>query len=74
MSDGDKRNKKCIQQKVGTVKNGITNVSDVFQSVWIRRIIQNYSRFDGLILENRYNFLFHFNTILFALFILKFKK
>lgn len=74
MDEGDKENKKCIEQQIGAVKDSSVNVSDVFQSVWIRRVIQNCSRFNRIVLENRYNFLFHFNTILFTLFILKFKK
>jgi hypothetical protein len=55
-------------------KNIDNNVGNVFQSVWLRHIIQNGIGFDRFILENRPHFLFHFNAILFILFILKFKK
>lgn len=75
MDEGDSKNIQSNETKQNRyVENDINNVSNVFQSIWVRRAIQDCVGLDRFILENRYNFLFHFNTILFILFIFKFKK
>lgn len=75
MNDGDKQwSEKYAEGKISHSKNCRFDVGNVFQPVWLRHIIQTCFGFDRFILENRFNFLFHFNAILFALFIFKFKK
>lgn len=75
MADGDsKRNKKVQRKSFRNFENIINNVGNVLQSIWVRLAIQNGARFDRLILENRFGLLFHFNSVLFVIFLLKLKK
>lgn len=75
MDEGESKDTtKYKKQLHGIVKDIIADVSNVFQSIRIRYTVQNCFGLDRFILENRYNFLFHFNSILFILFVLKFKK
>ena len=74
MDEGESKNKTNKNKLHGIVKDIVSDASNVFQSIRVRYPIQNCFGLDRLILENRYNFLFHFNSILFILFILKFKK
>ena len=74
MDEGESKHNTNKSKLDGIVKDIVSDVSNVFQSIRVRYPIQNCFGLDRLILENRYNFLFHFNSILFILFILKFKK
>jgi hypothetical protein len=76
MDDGEsnKNNnyEKCESNRYD--ENRSYNASDVLQPVRFRYSFQNCFGLDRFFLENRPHFLFHFNAILFVLFILKFKK
>ena len=49
----------------------LSNDSNVFQSVWIRRLIQTSDGVDRFLLDYRYNFLFPIGIVFWAIFILK---
>ena len=74
MDEGESKNTTNKSKLYGNVKDIISDVGNVFQSIRIRYPIQNCFGLDRLILENRYNILFHFNSILFVLCLFKFKK
>ena len=69
--DGDKENtiSKREKQKINILQRYISNVSDVFSPIWLRRIIQVNNGSEWFILGCRYRFLFYFRLFLVVLYI-----
>lgn len=74
MEDGDKRNKKTFWKQKRDAESNLLNFGNVFQSSWIRHTIQTCFGHNRFFLENGFNFLFHFNTIFFILYLIKYKN
>jgi hypothetical protein len=52
---------------------GVSNDSNVFQSIWIRRLIQTSNEFNSFVLDNRRVILFRISSV-FLFILLFFKK
>ena len=72
MDDGDSKNKthKTQQKKTTDIVQGlITDVSNVFSPVWLRRSIQANNGYKWFLLDGRCRFLFYFRMLLVILYI-----
>jgi hypothetical protein len=73
MDDGDSKEDKQIKRKgtqVNFLQRYISNVSDVFSPLWLRRPIQINNGLEWFILGSRYRFLFYFRLLLVVVFLI----
>jgi hypothetical protein len=74
--DGDsyKRKIKIDEEEVlpkEATKNNVSNTCDILQSPRVRRFICFSNEVDELVLDNRFNFLFHVSPIFWIIFFIR---
>ena len=72
MDDGDPKKNSTLKrerEKATDIQGDFTNASDVFSSVWLRRIIQIDNGYERIILGSRCSFLFNFRLFLVILYL-----
>jgi hypothetical protein len=71
MDEGGKESKQIQEEgeEADPLQRYISNVSDVFSPLWVRRFIQVNDGFNWLILGCRYRFLFNFRMFLVVLYL-----
>lgn len=75
MREGEERIKKTPRTEIGIFKKLAFDVSNVFQSIRVRCIVQTNNGFDGFLLDYGRNFLWRFGFFLWLLFaIIKLSK
>lgn len=68
--DDSEKNQKTKKQRksVNFLQRFVSNVGDVFSSIWVRRIIQIDDGGNWFVLGSRYNFLLYFRVFLVVLY------